>query len=124
MERQRRRDTKPELALRRLLHQRGLRYRVDRPALAGSRRRHDLVFLRARTAVEVRGCFWHGCPDHGTAPKANGAWWASKLAMNAQRDANTASQLEEAGWALVVVWEHEDPGVAAERVATVVASRM
>jgi len=124
MAHQRRRDTKPELALRRLLHQRGLRYRVDHPALAGSRRRHDLVFSRARTAVEVRGCFWHGCPDHGTAPKANGAWWASKLATNVQRDANTAARLDDAGWALVVVWEHEDSEAAAERVAAVVASRL
>lgn len=97
---------------------------MDHPALAGSRRRHDLVFSRARTAVEVRGCFWHGCPDHGTAPKANGAWWASKLATNVQRDANTAARLDDAGWALVVVWEHEDSEAAAERVAAVVASRL
>lgn len=123
MERQRRRDTKPETALRRLLYQRGLRYRVDCPALAGSRRRHDLVFTKARTAVEVRGCFWHSCPLHATAPKANAEWWSAKLAANAKRDANTAEQLEEAGWALVVVWEHEDPELAAERVAAVVRAR-
>jgi len=123
MEHQLRRDTKPELALRRVLHKSGLRYLVDRPALAGSRRRHDLVFSKARTAVEVRGCFWHSCPVHATVPKANGDWWASKLAKNAQRDADTALQLEEAGWALVVVWEHEDPEVAAERVTAVVSSR-
>lgn len=124
MARQRRRDTKPELALRRLLHQQGLRYRVDCPVLVDSRRRHDLVFTKARTAVEVRGCFWHSCPLHATAPKANAEWWSAKLAANVRRDADTARQLETAGWALVVVWEHEDTRMAAERVAAIVRSRL
>jgi DNA mismatch endonuclease, patch repair protein len=123
MQRQRRRDTAPELELRRILHRRGFRYRVDKPALPGSRRRHDLVFPRARVAVEVRGCFWHSCPEHATLPKANAVWWAAKLAVNAQRDRDTAQRLEEVGWLLLVVWEHEDPAAAADRVAEAVTSR-
>jgi len=123
MQRQKRRDTTPELELRRILHGRGFRYRVDRPALPGSRRRHDLVFPGVRVAVEVRGCFWHSCPEHATMPKSNAAWWAAKLATNAERDADTARRLDEAGWVLVVVWEHEDASEVADRVALAVTSR-
>lgn len=122
MKRQRRRDTRPEVVLRRLLHARGLRYRIDRPALKDSRRRHDLVFGSARVAVEVRGCFWHLCPNHGTLPKTNDCWWAAKLARNVARDEDTARRLAAAGWVLVVVWEHEDPDAAAERVVAAVTS--
>jgi DNA mismatch endonuclease (patch repair protein) len=120
MQRQRRRDTEPEMELRRILHRRGFRYNVDFPALPSSRTRQDLVFPSARVAVEVRGCFWHSCPEHATRPKANGSWWEDKLAANVARDADSARQLEAAGWDLVVVWEHEDPLVAAERVARIV----
>jgi DNA mismatch endonuclease (patch repair protein) len=111
------------MGLRRILHHRGYRYRVDLPALPSRRRRQDLVFPSAKVAVEVRGCFWHSCPDHGTQPKANGSWWEDKLAANVARDADSARQLEAAGWYLVVVWEHEAPFVAAERVARIVDAR-
>jgi DNA mismatch endonuclease (patch repair protein) len=74
----RRRDTKSEMAIRRLPHAQGLRYRVD-VALLGMRRRADLHFSSARVAVFVDGCFWHGCPEHGTQPKSNTAWWAEKI---------------------------------------------
>src|SRR5437764_13833272 len=65
------RDTKPEVALRRVLHARGFRYRVNAPAAAEVRCRADLVFPRRRVAVFVDGCFWHRCPIHATDPKAN-----------------------------------------------------
>lgn len=123
MRRQARRDTAPELALRRELHRRGLRYRVDRTVLPGSRRRHDIVFSRARVVVEVRGCFWHACPVHGTQPKANARWWKDKLQANVRRDWETAGSLDAEGWELVVVWEHEDAVDAANRVEEVVRSR-
>lgn len=116
MRRQKRVDTKPELALRRALHKRGLRYRVDLKILPDSRRRSDIVFTRARIAVEVFGCFWHGCPEHGTRPKANNSWWAQKLDANLARDRDNAARLREAGWTPVVVWEHEDPDRAADRI--------
>lgn len=117
---QRRADTRPELLLRRELHRRGLRYRVNRQVLPGSRRRHDIVFTRARVVVEVRGCFWHACPEHGTSPKANAEWWATKLNKNVERDRDTERRLADAAWRVTVVWEHEDPLAAADRVESAV----
>ncbi len=116
MQRQGRRDTKPEVALRRELHRRGRRFFVDRPPLAGLRRRADLVFPRRRVAVYVDGCFWHSCPLHATRPKNNAEWWATKLAANVARDRDTDARLVAAGWTVVRVWEHEDPTSAADRV--------
>ena len=116
MQDQRARDTRPELALRRLLHSAGLRYRVDRAPLAGVRRRADLVFGPAKLAVFVDGCFWHGCPDHGTWPRSNPDWWRDKLERNQRRDADTDGRLAAAGWRVLRVWEHEDPAAAAARV--------
>ncbi|AMY20935.1 MULTISPECIES: very short patch repair endonuclease [Nocardiaceae] len=120
LSKQRRRDTKPELALRRLLHAAGLRYRVDRAPLPGLRRRADVVFTRARVAVYVDGCFWHSCPVHATHPRNNAQWWADKLAGNVARDRDTDRRLEEAGWTVVRIWEHEDPTAAAEKVVRAV----
>lgn len=116
MSRQRRRDTAPEMALRKELHRRGRRFFVDRPPLPGVRRRADLVFPRRRVAVYVDGCFWHRCPVHATAPKKNAEWWDAKLAGNVQRDRDTDARLAAAGWTVVRVWEHEDPVTAATRV--------
>lgn len=119
----RQRDTAAELAIRRLLHAQGLRYRVDRPTAPGQRRRADLVFASARVAVFVDGCFWHSCPLHATQPKANADWWAAKLAANQRRDTQTNQQLETFGWKVIRVWEHEAPGTAAARIAREVRSR-
>ncbi|NGP07805.1 very short patch repair endonuclease [Rhodococcus sp. 14C212] len=116
MSRQRRRDTVPEVALRRELHRRGVRYFVDRAPLPGIRRRADLVFPRRRVAVYVDGCFWHRCPQHATDPKNNAEWWAAKLAGNVARDRDTDAALAAAGWTAVRIWEHEDPVEAADRV--------
>ena len=113
----RRRDTSPELAVRRILHARGLRYRVDyAPLPTMSRRRADIVFTRARLAVFVDGCFWHGCPEHATLPVRNADYWLPKLARNRERDAETDAALAAAGWRVVRVWEHEDPTAAASRI--------
>ena len=116
MRRQARRDTRPELALRRELHRRGRRFFVDRAPLKGLRRRPDLVFPRRRVAVYVDGCFWHSCPVHASSPKNNAEWWAAKLAGNVVRDRDSDARLVEAGWVVVRVWEHEDPAAAADRV--------
>lgn len=123
MSRQRSRDTDPERVLRSLLHRMGLRFRVHRRPVPGLRREADLVFVGPRVAVFVDGCFWHCCPEHATSPRANGAWWATKLAANVARDRDTDRRLEEAGWRVVRVWEHEDPARAAARVAKVVRRR-
>ena len=116
MRAQRRRDTAPELALRRELHRRGARYFVDRAPMKGVRRRADLVFPRRKVAVYVDGCFWHSCPQHATFPKNNAQWWAEKLAGNVTRDRDTDSTLTDAGWTVVRIWKHENPVVAADRV--------
>lgn len=113
----RRRDTSPERAVRSELHRRGLRFRVDHPVLADGRRmRPDIVFTRTRTAVFIDGCFWHGCPDHGTTPKGNAAYWVPKLAENAERDQRTNAALADAGWTVVRIWEHVPPEEAADLI--------
>lgn len=110
------RDTRPELALRRELHHRGLRYFVDRAPLVGLRRRADVVFPRQRLAVYVDGCFFHGCPRHGTWPKHNAEFWRDKIETNRARDRDTDARLAAAGWSVIRIWEHEDPAAAADRV--------
>lgn len=117
MQRTRRRDTRAELLIRSAVHRRGLRYRVDTAPLAGMRRRADLIFPTERLAVFVDGCFWHGCPVHGTLPKANRQWWQDKLDANRQRDRDTDRRLAEAGWQVLRAWEHEDPDDVADRIA-------
>ncbi len=104
MQAQRTRDTAPELAVRRLLHAAGLRYRIDRPTLAGLRRRADIVFGPAKVAVYIDGCFWHGCPEHGNQPRANSGYWGPKLRHNRDRDADTDRHLLDAGWLAVRAW--------------------
>jgi DNA mismatch endonuclease, patch repair protein len=116
---QRQRDTKGELELRSLLHRRGLRFRVH-ALLPGLRRRSDIVFTRARVAVFVDGCFWHGCPEHGSWPKQNANWWREKIEANQRRDRDTDARLNAAGWTVVRVWEHDDPTQAAERITEIV----
>lgn len=119
----RRRDTKPEMRVRRILHAAGLRYRIDARPIAASRSRADIVFTRRRIAVFIDGCFWHRCPIHGTAPKANAAYWGPKLDRNAKRDSDVTAALTAAGWTVLRFWEHEDPrDVAREVVANWLAA--
>jgi DNA mismatch endonuclease (patch repair protein) len=103
------RDTKPELAVRRLLHARGHRYRVDYRPIKAVRSRADIAFTRRRIAVFIDGCFWHVCPIHATQPKANADYWGPKLARNVERDVETTVTLEAAGWTVLRYWEHEPP---------------
>lgn len=117
-----RQDTAPELALRSALHAYGLRYRVQIPVPGNRRRRIDIAFTRVRVAVFVDGCFWHGCPDHGTRPATNREWWDWKIKRNRDRDADTNLLLTKEGWTVIRVWEHEDPVRAAVRVARAVRS--
>jgi DNA mismatch endonuclease (patch repair protein) len=102
--------------LRAALRALGMRYRVD-VVLPGTRRRPDVAFIRAKVAVFVDGCFWHGCPQHGTWPKANATWWREKIEANRLRDRNTDLTLRREGWTVLRFWEHEDPTLAARRVA-------
>ncbi|MCP4602198.1 MAG: very short patch repair endonuclease [Proteobacteria bacterium] len=119
----RQRDTAAEMALRSALHRRGLRYRVDVSPLKGIRRRADVVFRPVKVAIFVDGCFWHGCPIHGTWPKANAEFWRKKIERNKKRDADTDRQLRGAGWKVIRVWEHEDPEEAAENISQIIRDR-
>ena len=112
------RDTSPERRLRSELHRRGYRFRVHRRLVLGATSvRPDILFPRERIAIYVDGCFWHGCPDHGTRPKANERFWAEKFAANAARDWRANEALRGAGWNVIRIWEHVGPAEAAERVA-------
>jgi DNA mismatch endonuclease, patch repair protein len=122
MQRQRQRDTAPEMALRSALYRAGFRYRVD-CRLEGLRCRADLAFPKERVAVFVDGCFWHGCPDHGTSPRAHAVWWRKKIDANVTRDRDTDERLEAAGWTVVRVWEHDEPNDSVSRVAAAVNAR-
>lgn len=113
-------DTGPELSLRRELHARGLRYRLQVQLLTKPRRVADIVFTRARIAVFVDGCFWHGCPEHASWPKSNAQFWRDKIEANRARDADTSRRLSDLGWRVIRVWAHERADEAAERIEGVV----
>jgi DNA mismatch endonuclease, patch repair protein len=117
----RRTDTKPELALRRALHQLGYRYRKDyRLDLDGGRRvRPDIAFTARKVAIFVDGCFWHACPEHGSKPRANEWYWGPKLLRNVERDRANDAALVLAGWSVVRLWEHVPLD---EAIATVVTA--
>jgi DNA mismatch endonuclease (patch repair protein) len=117
------RDTRPELALRRAAHALGLRYRVSVRPLPAFRRTADLVFPRAKVAVFLDGCFWHGCETHHTVAATNAGYWAEKVVRNRERDRETDRALADAGWAVIRVWEHEDPVDAAARIKRAVDDR-
>lgn len=121
MQGNRSRDTRPELAVRRLLHRAGLRYRVAYRPEPRLRRTADVVFTRQRIAVFIDGCFWHGCPDHGqVATKQNAEYWGQKFVRNRERDLETNELLTAAGWHVLRFWEHEPPAdVAAAIIAAV-----
>ncbi|MYT71529.1 T/G mismatch-specific endonuclease [Streptomyces sp. PsTaAH-137] len=119
MSRQVSRDTAPELAVRRLLHAAGLRYRLNVPVPGIRRRTIDITFGKDRIAVFMDGCFWHGCPQHATQPKSNADWWRTKLDKNMTRDHETTRHLEESGWTVLRFWEHEDPTDVAQVIADV-----
>ncbi|WP_130797061.1 very short patch repair endonuclease [Streptomyces otsuchiensis] len=117
------RDTKPELQLRKLVHARGLRYRVNARPILEMRRTADIVFRPTKVAVFVDGCYWHGCPDHYVAPRTNASYWSAKVARNVTRDQDTNRRLVEDGWIVLRFWEHEPPETCAKKVAGVVHER-
>jgi DNA mismatch endonuclease (patch repair protein) len=106
MRRIRSQNTKPELVLRSLLHQLGYRFRLHRKDLPG---KPDIVFPGRRKVIFVHGCFWHqhsGCRE-GRPPGTHQDYWGPKLARNVERGVRAILQLEEVGWAAIVVWECE-----------------
>jgi DNA mismatch endonuclease (patch repair protein) len=103
MSRVRQRGTALELRLRSALRARRLRYRTN-VSLPGT---PDIAIGTGKLAVFVDGCFWHGCPRHGTMPKTNRAFWRRKIVRNRERDSEVDRELRKLGWRPVRVWEHE-----------------
>lgn len=125
MQANRSRDTKPELEVRRRLHRLGLRYRVAIAPETALRRRADIVFTRARVAVFIDGCFWHGCPQHGRSNfNHNADYWPAKIAANTARDADTNARLSQAGWLVLRFWEHDDATEVVENIRQAVRTRL
>ena len=110
------RDTKPELRVRSLVHKRGMRYRVNQRPLPRMRRTADIVFRRARVAVYIDGCFWHGCDQHYKEPKTNTPYWRDKIDGNRRRDRETDELLKAEGWLVLRFWEHDDPETTAATI--------
>ncbi|MES2818726.1 MAG: very short patch repair endonuclease [Pseudomonadota bacterium] len=111
MKRVRSKNTGPELAVRKILFAAGLRYRIHyKPrAVSIGRANIDIAFPGIKIAVFIDGCFWHGCPVHGTTPKANGEWWEAKLQSNRTRDNRITGILAAEGWQVLRFWTHETP---------------
>lgn len=114
-------DTGPELAVRSLLHARGLRYRVHFAPLAGVRRRADIVFTRMKVAVFIDGCFWHACPVHSRPVAVNSDYWSPKLARNQERDREIDALLAQHGWISLRFWEHDDPSAVCDQIVRLVS---
>jgi len=119
----RRRDTKPELSIRRLLYAHGFRYRVDYRPVVESRTRADIAFTRRKLAIFIDGCFWHGCPIHATHPKRNADYWLPKLKRNIERDLEASAILRENGWTVLRYWEHQDPAAVVDDIETLIRTQ-
>ena len=118
------RDTSPELRVRSLVHRRGLRYRVAQRPIPTLRRTADMAFRRAKIAVFIDGCFWHGCPEHYRPPSTNPDYWRDKIEGNRLRDQETDELLAQAGWEVLRFWEHEDEDEVADAVCAAVDANL
>jgi DNA mismatch endonuclease (patch repair protein) len=116
MQSQKTSGTRMELEVRRRLHALGYRYRVDRNLLRDHNYRGDIVWSGRRLVVFLDGCFWHGCPLHGTTPKSNTHWWRNKIESNRERDQRVDDLLGQRGWTVLRFWEHDDTTEIVESV--------
>jgi len=115
MRNQRRERTRPEEAFAEFLIRRGYLVERNRADLPG---RPDIVLPRRGVVIFVHGCFWHGCPRHGTIPRNNRAWWSAKIEANRARDRRKADALRRAGWRVLTIWEHTSEDECLRRVRT------
>lgn len=123
MQRQVTSGTRPELRLRSELHKRGLRFRLNVCVGATGPGKIDIAFVSAKVAVFVDGCFWHGCTIHKSVPVANQDFWQRKIQATRERDERMTRRLQEEGWVVVRVWEHDNPVDAASRIVPLVRAR-
>lgn len=119
----RRSGTRPERAVRSALYRRGVRYRLGVRPETDFRCYADIVVRRVRLAIFVDGCFWHGCPEHGTKPVTNARYWEAKISRNVERDLRNNALLTTRGWTVVRIWEHDDPEQAADRIVELLSRR-
>jgi DNA mismatch endonuclease (patch repair protein) len=116
-------STKPEMAIRRLTHALGFRFRLHRKDLPGS---PDLVFPARRKVIFVHGCFWHGhdCPRGARVPKTNRLYWLAKIACNKARDGKSLALLAKLGWEALTIWECElqKPSAISSRISQFLGS--
>ena len=112
MSRIRGKDTKPEIRVRKGLHRRGFRFRLQDRRLPG---RPDITLPKYGVAIMVNGCFWHGHKGcrYATKPRTNPEFWETKIERNRHRDEVTTAHLEALGWTVITVWECELRGKAA-----------
>lgn len=111
------RDSKPEIAVRSALHRAGFRFRKNYRPVMSSRAVVDVAFTRWKLAVEIDGCFWHGCPAHGSIPVTNTEYWSTKLGANRERDMRHVEELAREGWTLLRFWEHESPSAIVQTIS-------
>lgn len=116
-------STGPEMAVRRLLFQKGLRYRVQYPVPGASRRSIDIAFSGIKVAIFIDGCFWHGCTEHRNIPSHNRDWWKNKIEQNRLRDRDTDQKLCDAGWYVLRFWEHDPAEWIVSKVQEIVEVR-
>lgn len=119
----RRSNTTAETEIRQALDNLGLIYETNERPLTDSARTADILFRAERVAIFVDGCFWHGCPIHGTQAKANAEFWRKKIEANQRRDLDTNRKLAEHDWMAVRVWEHEAADEVASRIAEIISAR-
>lgn len=116
-------DTGPEMAIRRLLHAAGYRYRLHPRTVPGQ---PDLAFMTKKVAIFIDGCFWHGCPRHYSQPASNVSFWNRKLQSNVNRRAKVLQELRKQGWRAIQIWEcrlARNPLAVLERIRRVMARR-
>ena len=103
MSRVKNKDTKPEMLVRRFLHQKGFRYKLHDKSLPG---KPDLVLPRYKVAIFIHGCFWHGHKEckYFTVPQTRTEWWQNKIEGNARNDQKAVKALKSAGWKVVIIW--------------------
>jgi len=116
-------NTTPEENLRHELRKLELSFRNNKKLIPNVNRTVDIVFTKVKVAVLVDGCFWHGCPKHGTWPKENAEFWKKKIETNIERDKNTNILLRKNGWKVIRIWEHEGPQKAAQKIFKIIQSR-
>ena len=119
----RRSDTSAEFAICGRLRTSALEFSTNQYVEQSVKTKPDIIIADCRVAVFVDGCFWHGCPKHGTWPKANRHWWRNKIKENIRRDSRNRRALRRAGWTIIRAWEHEKADHAVRRILRIVCKK-